>query len=356
MKAIQLTVVVFLLIGAVPSPPNEAEKVLCGHESTVLSLAIDARGKYLVSGSYDTDMILWDFPSGKMVKKYPQLNAGVWNVRISPDSKYVAFGSWDNNKNARGSTHNCLGIVDLQTLGLVKLLSVTPDRYKTARFIPELDDSTTNGIRSISFRPDGSQMAAITNRGDLFIWDLKDHFKLTKRWYGDTQHRLLDMSPDWNYLVCCERKRTMVDSCFYFLSMANDEIVARFDVPQKTVIRTFFSHNRQLIASIGGDRIKRNEIDVWDTATQQLKRTLIGHSNVIRSIDFSKDDRFLVSTGEDNLVNLWNVATGELLATFTGNNAKELTSVLFSPNDDYLVTGSQDKTIKYWRVADLVKN
>jgi WD40 repeat protein len=83
---------------------------------------------------------------------------------------------------------------------------------------------------------------------------------------------------------------------------------------------------------------------------------LIGHKNVIRSIDFSSDDKFMVSVAEDNLINLWNVLTGELIGTFTEDNNKELTSVLFSYDDRYLITGSQDKTIKYWDINKLTNN
>lgn len=66
---------------------------------------------------------------------------------------------------------------------------------------------------------------------------------------------------------------------------------------------------------------------------------------------FSKKNKYLASAGEDNLVNLWNASTGELLATYTENNKKELTSVVFSFDDKYLITGSQDKTIKYWKIT-----
>ncbi|MBE0649952.1 MAG: hypothetical protein IH595_03825 [Bacteroidales bacterium] len=79
-------------------------------------------------------------------------------------------------------------------------------------------------------------------------------------------------------------------------------------------------------------------------------------TDVIRSIDFSSDDKFLASAGEDNLINLWNAMTGELMATFTEDNNKELISVLFSHDDKYLITGSQDKTIKYWNISNLINN
>ncbi len=356
MKILHLTILVFLLSGSIKSQNTDFDKILRGHKATILSLDIDTSGKYLCSGSYDTDIILWDINSGKLLKKHSGHSAGIWNIKVSPDNIYIACGSWDNNNNAHGSSRNCLSLLNLETFELLKSLSIEPDRYKRLRFIPELDDSTANGVSKISISPNSSKLAVITRRGDLFIWDLTDGFKRSELWFGDTEHKLIDISPDWEYLVCSERKRRMVDSCFYFMSLDKNEIVAAFDTPSKTVINVFFSNDLKIIASIGGNRITRNEIYLWDIETKKLKHTLINHNNVIRSIDFSSNDNFLVSVGEDNLINLWNVLTGDLIATFTENNDKELTSVLFSHDDKFLITGSQDMSIKYWNVNRLIDN
>jgi WD40 repeat protein len=57
-------------------------------------------------------VIIWDFNSGKLLKKYQGNNGGIWNVKISPDNSYVACGSWDNNQKAKGSSKNCLSILE----------------------------------------------------------------------------------------------------------------------------------------------------------------------------------------------------------------------------------------------------
>lgn len=46
------------------------ERNLKGHEFTVLCIDIDKTGKYLVSGSYDTDVILWDNHEGELLKTF----------------------------------------------------------------------------------------------------------------------------------------------------------------------------------------------------------------------------------------------------------------------------------------------
>lgn len=355
-KKLTLVISIFFLSYFAISQITDYKKVLKGHKATVLSLNIDSNGKYLFSGSYDTDLILWDFDSGKLLKRFKSHSSGIWDIKVSPDNKYVASGCWDNNQNAKGSSKKCLSLLNLETWELINYFSIEPDRYKSFSFIPELDSSLPNGIRKISFNPTSSKLAVITRRGDLFIWDLMKNMNEKVLWLGDTNHKLLDISPDWEYLICTERKRRLVDTCFYFMSLESNEIKAIFNTPSKTVIDVFFANNLKTIASIGGNRITRNEIYLWDTETKKLKHTLIGHSNVIRSIDFSSNDSLMVSVGEDYLINLWNVLTGQLIATYSENNEKELTSVLFSNDDTYIITGSQDKTIKYWKINDLKNN
>jgi WD40 repeat protein len=352
MKKLHLIILLLVFCVSLEAQNTVFYKALNGHLATVLSLAIDTNGQYLCSGSYDTDVFLWNAKSGELLQKYDGLSAGVWNVAFSLDKQYIACASWDNNTNAKGSSQNCIAVLKCPSLSLVKQLSISPDRYKSQGVIPELDDSTSNGVSKIAFSPDGNKLAAISNRGDLFVWDLTNNFEPTEYWFSESKHKLLNITPDLKYLVCTERKRTMADSCFYLLSF-DDKIVASFNTPKEIVTDVFFSNSMKWLASVGGHRIKRNEIYLWNIETQQLERTLIGHSSVVRSIAFSSDEKLMASVAEDNLINLWNVTTGELLATFTEGNEKELTSVVFSGDDKFLICGSQDKTIKYWDISEL---
>ena len=356
MKMLKPIVLILLASSTyVKSQSTDYEKLLRGHSATVLCLDNDELGRFIYSGSYDTDLIQWDFESGNPISKYSNHSSAIRKIKISPDNIYIACGAVDSDINARGSTINCVSLLDAESLELLSSLSIEPDRYLSLGFIPELDDSIANGLRKISFNPGCTKLAAITKRGDLFIWDMLNEYKRSEYWFGNTKHKLLNISPDWNYLVCTERKRQMADSCFYFMTLEENDIIASFDSPCQTVSGVYFSNDRETIVSVGGNRIRRNEIYVWDISSTSLKHKLIGHGNVIRSIDFSNNDQYIASAGEDNLINLWDLETGRLIASFTEGNEKELTSVVFSHDDSHLITGSQDMTIKYWNINHLIK-
>ncbi|MCX8565316.1 MAG: WD40 repeat [Glomeribacter sp. 1016415] len=72
-------------------------------------------------------------------------------------------------------------------------------------------------------------------------------------------------------------------------------------------------------------------------------------SEGVNSVAFSPDSQWLASGGDDTLVKLWSVTSGELQHILTGHSA-EVLSVTFSPNGQWLASSSRDKTIKVWTV------
>ena len=58
------------------------------------------------------------------------------------------------------------------------------------------------------------------------------------------------------------------------------------------------SYTGQFLATAGADQIVR----LWDYATGELLQKGVGHSSVVRKCAFSPDDRQLVSVGEDGCV------------------------------------------------------
>ncbi len=100
-----------------------------------------------------------------------------------------------------------------------------------------------------------------------------------------------------------------------------------------------------LIATGGYDGIIR----VWEAASGELIRALVGHSSSVHDVAFSPDGSLLASTGGlDNTARIWNAKTGMTLRIL--KNHKSFTSKLaWSPDGKKLVvTGGSSGFATFW--------
>lgn len=334
------------------------EKVLKGHDRNITCFDIDQNERYIISGSFGGDIIIWNYKEGKQLKKIAGSNANVTTINISPDSKYFAVGYSTNEPNAVGLSNNCLKIFSLNTFTLIKSLSISPDKYEKLGLIPELNRSAANGINKVVFSNDGNKLAAISLRGDVFIWDIKNNFKQTELFYRKHKQIACEISPDLKYVIFKnELIRNEVDSCFYLMDIESDKIIANFNVPKETFFAAYFSKSLKFIVTISGKRAVQNEYNIWDIQTQKLLSTLKGNSEMMWNPAIDKNEKYIVGAGENGIVNLWDIQSGNLLLSFQENIINDYPFILFSPDQKYLIyNSSKDKTIKYWRVDGLMKN
>src|SRR6266404_1709893 len=127
-----------------------------------------------------------------------------------------------------------------------------------------------------------------------------------------------------------------------------------------------FSPDNRWLASGGKD----NLIKIWDLATGNVLRTLYGHTGNINALAVSPDGKLLASGSgdindkrdlwtftqggvvggaEDNTVRIWSVETGRQLQVFRGH-ALPVGAVAFS-NDGHSLTSVGGDAVKVWDVS-----
>ncbi|MFX0018017.1 MAG: WD40 repeat domain-containing protein [Promethearchaeota archaeon] len=70
-------------------------KIFNGNNWWVLSVAISPDSNYVISGSFDGKIIIWDLKTGEIIRTLAEHRREVNSISISPDCKYIASGSND---------------------------------------------------------------------------------------------------------------------------------------------------------------------------------------------------------------------------------------------------------------------
>ncbi len=108
------------------------------------------------------------------------------------------------------------------------------------------------------------------------------------------------------------------------------------------------------VAGEGDDRQAALSVRLADAATGRVLQTLSGHEKAVTALAFSHDDNTLASAGQDWLVNLWDVETGQRVGNLNGHRLRAskdhrdgwgLTALAFAPDDTALVSAGHEVPI-----------
>ncbi|MEM9908046.1 MAG: NACHT domain-containing protein [Cyanobacteria bacterium P01_D01_bin.44] len=370
-----------------------------GHTDWIRSVAFDARGQTLATGSHDKTIKLWDVKTGDLIRSL-DTGSRVYSVAFSSDYDLLASGGdetfvklWDT-RTGRASQRltghrSWVGTVAFgrNPYGEEVLASGSDDgviqlwNFNTSQAIR----SFTNGdacIHSIAWAPDGKTLASGSSDKSVKIWDieigqctqiLKGHSDWVRSVSFSSQgDRLASGSNDktiklWNpktgqCLRTIEAHTTRVWSVAFgpnqkiLASGSDDRTIKLWDTQTGQCRKTLWGNSRglwSLAFSANGQTLfagsDDSRVQSWDVPSQQYQRSFQGHRGRVRTIALSPDGQTLASGSDDKTIKLWNIQTGDCLQTLE-NHTDWVWSVAFSPDGQTLASGSLDETIMIWDV------
>ena len=87
--------------------------------------------------------------------------------------------------------------------------------------------------------------------------------------------------------------------------------------------------------------------EIWNAASGALMARLIGHNRKVETAVFSSNDVSVVTSSRDTTAKIWNADGGKCVVTLAGHVAGVFSAV-FSPDDTLVATASADMTTKLW--------
>ena len=88
-------------------------------------------------------------------------------------------------------------------------------------------------------------------------------------------------------------------------------------------------------------------VQIFSFASNRLLHKLDGHKNSVFSVAYSPNGKYLLSTGRDAAIKIWDTDHYQLHQTIPAH-LFAVNNILFSENGKYFATASMDKTIKLW--------
>lgn len=186
-------------------------------------------------------------------------------------------------------------------LGGVKLWDVF-----SGALIHEISQEGLTTILNLTFNKEGNLLAGISENGSVYIWDI-----------------------------------------------ATGEAIQHFQGTSGYGGAVAFSPDNRLLAVGGAASDGRSydsepaELRLFDVTTGELVHQLEGHQVMVRSLSFSADGSVLASASWDETVRLWDVETGQQLATL---DVRGPASVRFSPDGTLLATAGFRDVTRLWGI------
>jgi tetratricopeptide (TPR) repeat protein len=202
-------------------------------------------------------------------------------------------------------------------------------------------------VQNLAFSPDGLRLASAGMSGTLKIWEAataKELHALEKQ--GDLNFDLA-YSKDGKYLALAvgninkagEQKKPPGEVKVF--DAASGKAIASFTGHRNLLSSIAFSPNGKWLASADRDHV----VKVWETVTGKEVLFLKGHTQPLVSVAFSADGRRLATASMDGIVKMWEAETGQELLVLKSEGIQHLA---FSPAGNSLATAGRDRIVKLW--------
>ncbi len=243
-----------------------------------------------------------------------------WFPRFSPDGRLVAsaHGSWEAD--APGEVH----VWDAAT-GDERVLISQP-----------------RGVRSVAWSPKGTFLVTGNYGGDINFYEAATGKQLHSMRPG-SQVELVLVTPDEKRVVTLHGTGSVI----LWDAATKKQIHKWNQVHSGGIWGAALSADGRLLATAGQDAMVR----VFDITALQVRHEL-PHPASTNGVAFSHDGKILATGCGDALIRLFDLPSGRQARELKGHASGSVTDLQFSADDRLLVSAGMDSTARVWKFDD----
>ncbi|MFM6269383.1 MAG: hypothetical protein ACKPFA_23205, partial [Dolichospermum sp.] len=304
------------------------------HNEPIETIAITPDGTKIISGSQDKMIKVWDLATGKELISLSGHNGSIKKIAITPDGTKIISGSWDKT---------------------IKVWDLSKE-YKISPVNGHLDS-----IETIAITPDGKKIISGSQDKTIKVWDLATAKELISLSGHNGSIETIAITPDGKKIISGSQDKTIK-----VWDLATGKELLAFSSCYNSVEKIAVTPDGNQIISGGWGYA----IQVWDLATGQKLSTFSGHESFVNArkellslprhnepnngntceMSLTPDGTKMISGSLDKTINVWDLATGKALLTFSSDYIS-VHKIAVTPDGNQIISGGWSPAIKVWDLS-----
>ncbi|MFX1365113.1 MAG: TIR domain-containing protein [Promethearchaeota archaeon] len=279
------------------------------HDYAIYSLSISPDRKYIITGSADKTVKVWELESGNSFQILEGHELEVTSVNISSDGSRIVTGSED------------------KTVKLWKLETGNLLRNFTGH---------KGAIFGTLITPNDKYIISISEDKTAKIWNWFNKKLLRSLEGHEYSINSVDITPDGK-----------------FIATSGEKSIKIWKWGTKEPAFSLEGHNfpiRSIAIGSKGDYLVSGSYDklikIWNLESKELINTFEGHKGSINSVALSDDRQYIASGSGDKSLIVWNFNDGYKYGPFPHDTYVQC--VKFIPNSHLVVSGDFNGIIRVW--------
>jgi WD40 repeat protein len=322
---------------------GQRTKTLVGADSPIWSVAFSSNGEMLASSTKGAIWV-WNATSGEKLSHTQVAGGGIQELQFLPNSNLLLVRQesqltlWDLKTNQprkplwvhTGKAGRMLLSAEGPLLGAFGEETSSQRKESLSLNLWELKSGNLTAgpkyflpaIQPLAFHPDHKSVIAISLAGDrIGVWDLevgswKQVIEGTIAFFGynahpdyagaDIPYEAFAVSSDARFVAIADGES------FRIVNMELRKISSKgSDLPAAPRKIQFLQNGNLLAAGLSNGRI-----DLWSIESGRPVRSFRGHKGPVHSLGIDPEEEFIISSGNDDAVLVWDLSTGNLLHSF----------------------------------------
>ena len=307
------------------------------HTSWIYSLTISDDGKYLVSGSGDKKVKIWDFEKIISIDEGKEIENGILPINE------LKIESIKTLKIHTKVVRSVLFIPKSHTFiscsqdGYVKMYDIQTDKEKNLQM-------HLNEVYCLSISEDRKYIASGSKDNTVRVWDIpKERKKMILNDHPAAIYAVIITTNNKYILSGLENGDVFI---WDFNTKRKIQELKKFHAER---VRSFLLLDEDFVITASKDKLVR----IFSLENPKRKCRLIGHCQEICSLAFDKDTKTLFSGSSDKTVKVWNF--GQRVKTLEQKQSNFITSVAVCHKNQIVACGTEDKKVSIRRIENTEK-